>query len=752
MTPSPKTTLLLVCLFIYGEIGAQCSNSATLTGSGFCLGSMLSVAPDGGLAKIVWNNNGTDVASLGASIAFAANATTVAGGIYPGSTLDRLNFPAQIFVDCNDNVYIADEINSRVVKWAAGAGAGVVVAGGNGAGSAANQFNQAAGVTVDNNGNVYVADASNSRVQKWVPGATAGVTVAGGNGAGAAANQLNGPQGIFIDAAGVLYIADALNNRVQKWAAGATTGTTVAGGNGRGNAANQFFDPLDVFVDAGGDVFVADGDNHRVQEWTPGSTGGITVASGLGLPAGVFVDAAGDVYVVDNVLCDVLLFTPGSTSGVVVAGKGYDGDAADLLAYPGDVWFDQAGNMFVADGANYRIQEFANQSTISNTYMPTSTGIYTATVFGQEGYTVTTNSITISPIVTPAVSINAPTGIICAGSVVQFEAAAVNGGSNPSFQWTVNDNAEGGSSSLYSSSSLASGDIVGCVMTSDASCPTLPTATAAPVTVAVTQGATVTITPGSVAVCPGDPVTFTAVETNGGTNPTYEWQVDGDIVGGNTGAYNTSALLNGDTVRCILTANGLATCGTASSNPVVVVVNAAPTVQPGQVFSVLAGKSDVLNPDLSGDVSSYLWSPATGLSDTTVADPTADPTQTTMYTLTVTGIDGCTSSGQIEVKVESASKIPLLPNAFTPNGDGKNDVFYVLEVPAGSVVSDFSVFDRWGDCVFKSVASPAGDPAYGWNGEFRGSNAPTGAYVYMLVVKSAIGMVTQYKGTVMLIR
>ena len=71
------------------------------------------------------------------------------------------------------------------------------MAGGNGNGSADNQLgsssNSALGVALDASRNIYIADEKNHRVQKWAPGATTGITVAGGNGSGAAANQLSDP-------------------------------------------------------------------------------------------------------------------------------------------------------------------------------------------------------------------------------------------------------------------------------------------------------------------------------------------------------------------------------------------------------------------------------------------------------------------------------------------------------------------------------------------------------------------------------
>jgi len=98
-----------------------------------------------------------------------------------------------------------------------------------------------------------------------------------------------------------------------------------------------------------------------------------------------------------------------------------------------------------------------------------------------------------------------------------------------------------------------------------------------------------------------------------------------------------------------------------------------------------------------------------------IANPIANPQRTTKYILTVVSRDGCTAKGEILVKVYSDIHVP---NAFTPNGDGKNDVFYVLGGPQGSMIKNFSIYDRWGEMVFGVHDVLPGDISSGWNGSF----------------------------------
>ncbi|CAF1541904.1 unnamed protein product [Rotaria sp. Silwood1] len=162
---------------------------------------------------------------------WSENATTVAGGNGGGDALNQLDNAADLFLDSrNNNVYVADYSNSRIVEWAPGALAGKIVAGGNGNGSASNQLHHPTAVFVDENNNIYIADDGNDRVQKWAKGAMSGQTVIGQHGVGPGNNQFNKCWGLYVDQRGNIYLSDYNNHRVMKWDVGATTGIVVAGG------------------------------------------------------------------------------------------------------------------------------------------------------------------------------------------------------------------------------------------------------------------------------------------------------------------------------------------------------------------------------------------------------------------------------------------------------------------------------------------------------------------------------------------
>jgi gliding motility-associated-like protein len=143
---------------------------------------------------------------------------------------------------------------------------------------------------------------------------------------------------------------------------------------------------------------------------------------------------------------------------------------------------------------------------------------------------------------------------------------------------------------------------------------------------------------------------------------------------------------------------------------------------------------------------SYTWTPAIGLSDPAISNPVASPTETTTYIVTGISQDGCIGRDTVTVQVTNDGKaIFEVPNAFSPNGDGRNDCFGIKKW-ANVTVHEFSVFNRWGQLVFATK-----NPSVCWDGTVNGKQQDTGGYTYVIKASSRCGNIKR-TGIVMLVR
>jgi gliding motility-associated-like protein len=741
---------------------AQCGYTATIGGisGSSCLGSALVVSSTHAFSKITWYQGSTAVATSTATDSFSQTFTIVAGGHGVGINPDQLAQPDGLFVDSAGNLYVADETNNRVMKWAPGAIEGVTVAGGNGLGGSPSQLNGPVGISVDNGGNVYIGDFGNLRVQKWAPGATSGTTVAGGNGFGIAANQIV-PRGIYVDCGGNIYVSDIGNHRVQKWAPGATEGVTVAGDYGPESLDDQVNKPTGVWLDGSGNIYLEIGDNSQVQKWTPGAASGVTLAgTGVGadtlrpsVPEGIFVDSTGNVYICNLDDRRIMKWPAGGTGWQTVVTGNWFRPPNNQFDDPGylSLYLDYRGNLYVTDIDSARVMKFERHIHIDSTFTPTAPGQYTALVTDINGYSTQTAPFTViePPPGPPSVQISASATATPVCTPISFAATPSDPGTDPSWQWQVSGVNVGGNSLQYSNNLFADSDRVICIMSSTDVCTASvvrDTSNVVLLSIDPQGHASVKISADSV-ICDGGPAVFSAKVTNGSSAPVFQWLVNGIPTGDTGPSYTDSIPVDGQVVYCLITSDDV--CGLAKSNSIPITVYPRPSVAAGQVFDVTYGQHVTLDPVVTGDIVSYAWTPGKGLSDSTIVNPVAGPVLTTEYTLTVVSQGGCTASGEITVDVYTPLSIP---GAFTPNGDGRNDVLYVLGGPAGSQVREFNVYDRWGQSVFRVHDVAPGDRQYGWNGAIGGRPAPPGTYVYIVVLSLAGGQQQVYKGAVELIR
>ncbi|RYZ25837.1 MAG: gliding motility-associated C-terminal domain-containing protein, partial [Chitinophagaceae bacterium] len=158
-----------------------------------------------------------------------------------------------------------------------------------------------------------------------------------------------------------------------------------------------------------------------------------------------------------------------------------------------------------------------------------------------------------------------------------------------------------------------------------------------------------------------------------------------------------------------------------------ITVYPVPTINAGPDRFVLEGGTATINTTATGNGLTYLWTPATYLNSPTVAKPVVAPQADITYTVVVISADGCSATDQVQV---SLLKSLVIPNVFSPNGDGINDKWEVkyLESYPGATVE---IYNRYGQKVFQSIgyATP-------WDGTYKGNQVPAGTYYYIINPKN----------------
>jgi gliding motility-associated-like protein len=198
-----------------------------------------------------------------------------------------------------------------------------------------------------------------------------------------------------------------------------------------------------------------------------------------------------------------------------------------------------------------------------------------------------------------------------------------------------------------------------------------------------------------------------------------------------------------------LTAVNKIGCSGAASKNVYVVPSPTVTAVTDPVI-VPSGSGANLNMTYTGNIISYLWSPSINLDCTDCPIPFANPRTTTKYTVQVQDKYSCINKGDITIRVVCDDKNFFIPNTFSPNGDGSNDIFY----PRGKGlfrIKSLRVFNRWGEVVFEKREFQANDPSSGWNGTYKGQKPVPDVYVYQVEIYCNNDQLIQLAGNVALI-
>jgi gliding motility-associated-like protein len=182
------------------------------------------------------------------------------------------------------------------------------------------------------------------------------------------------------------------------------------------------------------------------------------------------------------------------------------------------------------------------------------------------------------------------------------------------------------------------------------------------------------------------------------------------------------------------------TSGCAGSDTFTLSVNSTPALTVSNDTSVIAGEKIQLH---ASGADQYAWTPREWLDDPLSSDPWAQPQASVTYSVTGTNAGGCADTA--DVCIELIEKLTV-PNAFTPNGDGLNDVFKINRIGYQKLLY-FMIFNRWGEKVFVAF-----NGSQGWDGSYKGASALPGTYYYFIQVMDGNGVKRTLKGDVVLVR
>jgi len=729
------------------------------------------------IAPLSPTSSGSDIPPFQFGQAITFSGAGNAGHADGGPTAASFTQPAGVATDASGNVYVADYLNNLIRKVSADGS--VVTMAGSGQGTFADgtgadaSFSKPGSVVLDAAGNLYVADSFNHRIRKITPDGVVTTfagssTVGAANGNGTAAS-FNNPSGLAIDLAGNIYVADSGNNLIRKISVDGDV-TTLAGSgfpgsaNGNGSAAS-FNAPQNLTVDVDGNVYVTDSGNNLIRKIT--SSGDVTTYAGNGSaggdngpalsasfnkPYGIVVDDIGDLFVSDFGGNVIRMIDPAGNV-ITLAGDGLPGGlnntgTAASFHSPKGLALDANRKLYVADSGNneirtlytvgYRIDkplppglEFDNatgvisgkpgQTSPLTTYTITAYNIYGSATATVDIQILNTQSITFAPIADKTV---------CAAD---FDPGATSD-----------------SPVTYTSSDPAVATIVaGKVHVTGAGTTTITAAdgnSTYPQTLIVHAAVTpsVSITPVDTHDCGGSAVSFTAVAVNGGDTPHYQWKINGENAGTDESHFLTNSLNDNDKVTCVLTSSEACTTNaTAVSNEVTFKldppVTLSVTISTPISGPVCAGTNMVFTALVpSADATlKYNWQVNgfdIGAHDATFSSVNLNDGDVVTCVITSTGrcvVTPSVTSNAIAVKLNPVSQCKIIiPNTFTPNGDGINDLWNItalLYYPDCSV----TVFSRYGSVVYRSngYAKP-------WDGTSGNSTLPTGVYYYVIDLKN----------------
>lgn len=650
-------------------------------------------------------------------------------GADPGNaSISGVGFPGMITgitYDSKGNLFVVEDRSYYIRKITPGGDvtifAGIGISGSSDGAIGTASFGALGSVIADVNDNIYVTDYTYNKIRKITPAGVVSTLAGTGfpghtDGPGDKATFVN-PQGLDIDADGNLYIADTGNSKVRKITPQGMA-STIATSNGRLwrvaagpdgyiywiNIMNNVSDKSAQVIyraKPGGPIEIWTGNADAVYEYKDGPLPEARFQQTFGLK----FHTNGSLFLIDDARA-IRQISPDGIVSTFYANQGIFLNIAE----------DPCGNIALANGENiFRLTLGKQLSVIAGGIFPIFTGKIPASVcqFTEADIPVVVQSTptlphidnkTVSGCATLAdYTLHLATTDNCPDATITYMQTPAAGtpftNTNPvTVTITATDNTGGTDSKTFTVTNTSIGVITPSVIVSAANS----------------------------SVCEGEQASFHAEVTNVDAGTTYQWQINGVNAGTNSPDFTSSTLHNNDVVNCIVTTGG----GCGVSNPdgagVTAVINPKPFITLNPSEQILAGTNVTLNPTVTGNIISYKWEPAEGLNDANSQFPVASPAVTTTYKLTVTTDQGCHNDASVTVTVVNHITIP---NTFTPNADGYNDLWAIKYLDAYTNCQ-VSVYNRNGGLVYQSKGYNTA-----WNGTSGGKPLPAGVYYYIIDLK-----------------
>jgi gliding motility-associated-like protein len=188
-----------------------------------------------------------------------------------------------------------------------------------------------------------------------------------------------------------------------------------------------------------------------------------------------------------------------------------------------------------------------------------------------------------------------------------------------------------------------------------------------------------------------------------------------------------------------------------STTTVNVIVKTLPLVDAGPDKVLPYNSPFTIAPTYGNNIVSYEWMQGTNLSCGTCTSPNGTALETETFTIKVVSDSGCVAKDNITIFVECKYANLLLPTAFSPNRDGKNDIFHPITRGIKNITT-FAIFNRFGQLVYEAKNLKPNEKVTGWDGKFKGIEQETGTYVFVLEAICDLGELITKKDSFLLLR